>query len=435
MKRLLESLRCVLLTSLMSCAALALAAGFVRVRGTHFIKGDNPRPYYFIGTNMWYAPLLGSEGQGGNRQRLCAELDSLRALGIDNLRILVGADAGSCHAQTVQPCLQPQPGLLNDTLLAGLDYLLAEMSRRNMVAVIYLTNSWDWSGGFGFYLRATGHGDSPNASGEGYRRYVDYAAGFFRDGEARKLYAQFVTQIVTRRNSLTDTAYRDDPTIMAWQLCNEPRPFADDNKDSFITWVRETSALIKQLDPNHLVSVGSEGTVGCLMDENLYRQIHACPSVDYLTVHVWPVNWGWAKRSALFDGLARVYSESEAYLQQHDLVALRLDKPWVIEEFGYPRDANFLRPGSDTQALNAFYDFVFSRVVLSCREQGALAGCNFWGWGGMGRPAAEQWQPGHDYVCDPPHEPQGWYSVFDNDLTTLSLIKDKTAAVQTAASR
>lgn len=412
-----------LMVCCLCCVAMGHATDFVRVRGTHFLKGKSAQSYYFIGTNLWYAPILGSEGQGGNRERLCAELDSLRALGVDNLRILVGADGGSCHARTVEPCLQPVPGVLNDTLMAGLDYLLVQMKQRGMVAVIYLTNSWDWSGGFGFYLRATGHGDSPNAAGEGYQRYVDYAADFFRDAAARKLYAEFVKQVVGRSNSLTGIPYRDDPAIMAWQLCNEPRPFAKDNADSFVAWVRETAAMIKQLDPNHLVSVGSEGTVGCLMDENLCRQIHACPSVDYLTVHVWPVNWGWVARSALFDGLARVYSETEAYLEQHDRMAYRLDKPWVIEEFGYPRDANFLQPGSNTQARDAFYDFVFSRVVQSCRTGGALAGCNFWGWGGKGRPIAEEWQPGAEYVCDPPHEPQGWYSVFDNDLSTLRLIR------------
>ena len=33
------------------------------------------------------------------------------------------------------------------------------------------------------------------------------------------------------------------------------------------------------------------------------------------------------------------------------------------------------------------------------------------------------WQAGDDYLCDPPHEPQGWYSVFDNDTTTIETIK------------
>ena len=80
-------------------AAFALCASaqhnFVRTKGMQFFKGQQTEPYYFIGTNFWYGPILGSTGQGGNRTRLCAELDSLKALGVNNLRILAGADAGS----------------------------------------------------------------------------------------------------------------------------------------------------------------------------------------------------------------------------------------------------------------------------------------------------------------------------------------------------
>ena len=119
---------------------------FITIEGTQIMRGG--KPYYFIGTNFWYAPILGSTGEGGNRDRLCKELDALKALGVENLRILAGADAGSANANSVKPYLQPKPGELNDTLLIGLDYTLAELEKRGMTAVIYLTNSWDWSGGF-----------------------------------------------------------------------------------------------------------------------------------------------------------------------------------------------------------------------------------------------------------------------------------------------
>ena len=54
----------------------------------------NGKPYKYVGTNMWYAAILASEGRGGNRAKLCSELDRLHSLGVDNLRILVGADGG-----------------------------------------------------------------------------------------------------------------------------------------------------------------------------------------------------------------------------------------------------------------------------------------------------------------------------------------------------
>ncbi len=80
---------------------------FVRVENGHFVR--NGKPYYYVGTNFWYGAISGSEGEGGNRQRLCRELDSLKSMGIDNLRILVGSDGERGVAAKVEPTLQVAP--------------------------------------------------------------------------------------------------------------------------------------------------------------------------------------------------------------------------------------------------------------------------------------------------------------------------------------
>lgn len=409
-------------------ASLGMLAGaqenFVRTDGIQFYKGQSAEPYYFMGTNFWYGPILGSTGQGGNRERLCAELDSLHAMGVDNLRILVGADAGSKHANTVTPYLQPEPGVLNDTLLVGLDYMLVEMQKRDMLAVLYLTNSWDWSGGYGFYLRATGHGDSPDAHGEGYFNYVEYARQFFHDQKAQDLFYDYVRKVVSRTNSITGKPYCDDPTIMSWQLCNEPRPFGRSEEKNFVKWVSRTAALIKSIDPNHLVSTGSEGVIGCNVDEKLCEIVHADKNIDYVTVHIWPANWGWAKKDRLYEDLPNVYKKAGDYLAQHDRLSTKLKKPYVVEEFGYPRDNNSYEPGTPTGAREAYYVFIFKKLRESRDKNGPMAGCNFWGWGGSGRPTNVTWKGGADYLCDPPHEPQGWYSVFNTDKKMLKLIRE-----------
>lgn len=105
--------------------------------------------------------ILGSEGTGGDRKRLTAELDSLCSIGVNNLRVLVGSDGRRGVPAKVEPTLQVEPGVYNDTIFAGLDYLLAEMGKRDMVAVLYLNNSWEWSGGYGQYLEWAGHGKAP----------------------------------------------------------------------------------------------------------------------------------------------------------------------------------------------------------------------------------------------------------------------------------
>ncbi len=45
---------------------------------------------------------------------------------------------------------------------------------------------------------------------------------------------------------------------MAWELANEPRGFHN-NAAAFNTWLDDTVAHIKSLDPNHLVTTGCEG--------------------------------------------------------------------------------------------------------------------------------------------------------------------------------
>ena len=107
---------------------------FVTVKDGHFVKDG--RPYYYVGTNFWYGAILGSEGQGGDRKRLVRELDFMKKIGIDNLRILVGSDGERGVTTKVEPTLQIRPGVYNDTILAGLDYLLMEMGKRQMVAVL-----------------------------------------------------------------------------------------------------------------------------------------------------------------------------------------------------------------------------------------------------------------------------------------------------------
>ncbi|MBO9718218.1 MAG: mannanase, partial [Pseudoxanthomonas sp.] len=71
---------------LLSSFAAAAQSGFVRVEGTHFTLDG--KPYRFAGANFWYGAYLGAPGDGGDRARLRAELDQLKAAGIDNLRVL-----------------------------------------------------------------------------------------------------------------------------------------------------------------------------------------------------------------------------------------------------------------------------------------------------------------------------------------------------------
>lgn len=390
---------------------------FVKQQGGRFML--NGKPYSYIGTNLWYGAILGSKGQGGNRERLIAELDTLAALGVTNLRILVGSDGERGVLTKVEPTLQIAPGVYNDTILDGLDFLLAEMGKRNMKAVLYLNNSWEWSGGYGFYLEQAGYGKAPRPEEAGYGAFMNHVAQFADSPEAQALFFDYVRFILSRTNRYTHTPYSNDPTIMAWQIGNEPRAFGEDEKQPFAEWLNHTSALIRSLDKNHLISIGSEGIWGCEMDSVLYRTISSDPNIDYLTVHIWPYNWGWAHTDRLSQELPSAIVSTDAYLRPHIAIARALRKPIAIEEFGMPRDEGSLAPGTPVAARDDYYRHIFSLVAT----EPLIAGANFWAWGGLARPQHPQWQVGDDYTGDPAQEPQGLNSVFITDTTTLTLIR------------
>ncbi len=397
---------------------------FVKVVDGHFDRDG--KPYYYVGTNFWYGAILGSEGQGGDRQRLCRELDYLKNVGIDNLRVLVGSDGERGITTKVEPTLQVAPGVYNDTILAGLDYLLSEMGKREMVAVLYLNNSWEWSGGYGFYLEHAGEGKAPRPNEDGYPAYMSFVEKYAANEKAHQLFYDYVRFILTRTNRYTGTKYIDDPAIMSWQIGNEPRAFSRQALPAFEKWLREASALIRSIDPNHLISVGSEGAWGCEGDYEAYERICSDKNVDYCNIHLWPYNWSWARPDHLIDDLQASCDSTRNYINRHLTICERIRKPLVMEEFGYPRDGFKFSKSVPTRGRDGFYRYVFSLVGDNAEKGGYFAGCNFWGWGGFANPKhEEQWQVGDDYTGDPAQEAQGLNSVFATDLSTISVIRQE----------
>lgn len=419
MKRLRTCFAALLLA--LGCSA-ASKSSFVQVKDGRLWHHD--KPYYFVGANLWYGAILGSTGKGGNRRRLGLELDRLKRMGINNLRVLVGSDGEEGVKSKVTPTLQRAPGVYNDSVLDGLDYLLQEMERRGMLAVLYLNNSWEWSGGYGYYLEQAGAGKAVQPAVVGYQNYVRYSAQFATNARAQQLFFNYVRFILTRKNRYTGRRYRDEPSIMSWQIGNEPRAFSREALPAFEAWLRRASSLIRSLDKNHLISIGSEGEVGCEMDIDCWRRICSDPNVDYTNIHIWPANWGWAHRDSLGVHLRRAITYTHDYIARHLAISEALHKPMVLEEFGYPRDGYAFSPKATTRNRDAYYAFLFEDFLKNVREGGCFSGCNFWAWGGDAVAKHEQWQSGDPYMGDPAQEPQGLYSVFLSDRSTCNIIQN-----------
>ena len=210
-------------------AACATGAGqgspppYVRRDGSRLLIGGEP--YRYAGTNMWYAAYLGADAPYGNRARLKRELDRLVALGIDNVRIL-GSSELSPLKNSVTPAFRDRGSDYSEILLEGLDFALAEMGERNMRAVIYLTNFWEWSGGMMTYLYWTNGGRyiNMNDPAHPWPEFADMTSQFYTSAPAVAMYHDYVRAVVSRTNKITGIRYADDPAIMSWQLANEPRP-------------------------------------------------------------------------------------------------------------------------------------------------------------------------------------------------------------------
>jgi len=427
MRKILLLIPLVILSlALNSCSTFFInkKTDFVKVDGSHFELGG--KPYYFVGTNLWYGCYIGSPGKTGDRERLIRELDNLKSIGITNLRIL-GASEESYITNSLKPAIQIKPNVYDKNLLDGLDFLLSEMGKRNMHAVIFLNNYWEWTGGMSQYNDWANGGGGVDPANNNYGKFMDYSATFYSNTKAQKLFINFLYSLITRKNRYNGLYYYQDPTIMAWELANEPRPGRNAYWiDEYYRWIKTTAQFIHNIDPNHLVSTGNEGLAGSLGDSTIFVTAHKTKYINYLTFHLWPKNWGWFDAKNIEETYPRTEKNAINYIDQHIGFARELNKPIVMEEFGMPRDSELCKAGTATTARDKFYKKILDIVYDSAATGSPISGTNFWAWGGEGRGQHpnDKWQPGDPFVGDPPQEPQGLNSVFNTDSSTIVILKN-----------
>jgi mannan endo-1,4-beta-mannosidase len=403
---------------LMMAVFLNAADSFVRVKDGKLIR--NGKPYRFIGMNYWYGSLLGMKN--GDRARLARELDFLQKQGITNLRAMVGVEGISRNDSHLKFPLQPKQSEYDDAVLDGLDYFLAEACKRHMTVVLFLSNNWEWTGGFAQYLEWNGKGTYPYPTEAGWSNFISFVGKFYNCNECKDAFNRHCKFILGRTNRYTHKPYAEDPTIMAWELANEPRPDGTQNKEVYKQWIGEISHYIKTLDKNHLLTTGTEGEKGTEEDIELWKDIHSFPDVDYTTIHIWAKNWSWIN-FADFDRTFAVTRENmKKYVRDHALMAEKLKKPMVIEEIGFPRDRHLFTPESTTVHRDLYFADLFNMMDGNLKS---FQGINIWAFGGEGRAADStyKWKKGDPFLGDPPQEEQGLNSVFDTDYTTLKLIR------------
>jgi len=389
---------------------------FVTAKGTQFAEGS--KRHVFVGTNFWQGMNLGASSSPGDRARLGRELDRLQTLGITNVRVMAASEGPDTEPYRVVPSLMPQPGVYNEQVFAGLDYFLDQLSQRGIRAVMVLNNYWEWTGGMAQYV-SWGQGTKIPYRldpGGNYNTFTQYIDRFYACAPCQTTYRAHIQTIIKRINTVNGRTYRDDPTIFSWQLANEPRNYP-------ANWIGDLGQYIKSLDSNHMVTVGSEGSWG-----GDFKTTHGSPTIDYTTCHIWVEPWG--KYNATDSSASQLTTATNFavdYLNTHNTDSASLGKPLVMEEFGLARDGwastGEYNPATPVTNRNKYYQSLFSKVESLMAAGGAIAGDNFWAWAGEARPPSK-------WTGDPPHETAGWFSVYDADSTTLTVISTHAAALK-----
>lgn len=73
-----------------------------------------------------------------------------------------------------------------------------------MYAVLYLNNSWEWSGGYSKYLNWTGHGKEPIPGIDGWDAFNKYVAQYAECEECHSLFLNHIRTVVSRTNRYTN---------------------------------------------------------------------------------------------------------------------------------------------------------------------------------------------------------------------------------------
>lgn len=185
--------------------------------------------------------------------------------------------------------------------LGKLDVLLDEAGKRNLKLIVAFLDFWKYTGG-AHQISAWYGSDNPS-------RF------FGRDPRARAAYKAWVKHVIERTNAITGVPYRDDPTIMAWQLMNEPdiRP-ARVLRD----WIQEMAGFVKSLDPHHLLSTGHWNLYDRFSDMEI-------DEIDFGTWHAYPIHWG-VPPSTITRRIPEFCAKGR-----------KANKPILLEEFGYAR--------------------------------------------------------------------------------------------------
>ncbi|KAG0498538.1 hypothetical protein HPP92_003229 [Vanilla planifolia] len=338
-----------------------------------FVVGG--KPFYVNGFNTYWLMLLALDSS--TRVKVTQTFEQASAVGLTVCRTWAFNDGG-------WRALQISPSLYDEQVFKALDFVVSEAKK-------YKAQYVKWANAAG--LNLTSDDD------------------FFSDPTVIGYYKDYVKAILTRTNTLTNITYKDDPTIFAWELMNEPRCPSDPSGNRLQSWIQEMAFYVKSIDPNHLLEVGLEGFYGPATPERLrynpntfagqvgtdFLKNHQVFGVDFATVHIYPDAW-------LSNTISEAYLQfTDSWIQSHieDAEGV-LGKPVLFAEFGVSaKDRNYSSGFRDQ-----FFGLVYKNILNSTRTGGGGGGGLIW----------QLFPDGTDYMDD------GYAVVLTKSPSTSSIV-------------
>ncbi|XP_038681024.1 mannan endo-1,4-beta-mannosidase 4-like [Tripterygium wilfordii] len=223
------------------CESQADISNFVKTNGVHFMK--NGKTMYLNGFNAYWLMMMASDPSA--RTKVSTTFQQASKYGMNVARTWAFNDGG-------YNSLQSSPGVYNENMFKGLDFMIAEAKKYGIYVRLCLVNNWRDRGGKAQYVQWA------KERGQKVRDEDD----FYTNAVVKQYYKNHVKTVLTRINTITRVAYKDDPTIFAWELINEPRSTTDFSGKQILSWVEEMAAYLKSIDQNHLLDIGLEGFYG-----------------------------------------------------------------------------------------------------------------------------------------------------------------------------
>ena len=365
-------------------AAAGVPNGFAYTQGTRFMLDGSP--FYYAGTNCYYLTFKSQEAVDN-------VFKDAEAMGLKVIRVWGNLDVG---VKTGTTDSEGKPVFTNNNDGSGekdgvyfqyfdkdlgkpvinegkdglqkLDYALYQAEKHGIKLLITFTNYWDAFGGMGQYIKW-----AQELGITGLKK-----DDFYTNETLKGWYKDYVNGLLNHTNTYTGRKLKDEPSVFAWELANEPRCNTDAQcKDNILyNWAKEMSEYVKSVDPNHMVALGDEGfynkPYGYYNEYTTsnyafygaegvdFEKLMTIDTLDFGTPHLYLDQWGMKHTGTGQDDLL--------WFKIHGETCAELDKPVILEEFGLTNRT--IRDSEYAQWFEVLEGNVYDTVEY--------AGTNYW---------------------------------------------------------